>query len=377
MEFKDSQAEAAFREEARAFLAAHAPKEALDFTSDEVVLGPARAWQRTLHANGWAALTWPAEHGGRGLGPVEQVIWNQELFARGIRGGPFMVGIGMAGPTIIAHGTAAQKARYLSPMLSGQEIWCQLFSEPGAGSDLAALATSAVRNGDEWVVTGQKVWSSGAHLADFGILLARTDPAAPKHRGISYFLLPMSASGVRIRPLRQMTGHSHFSEVFFDEVRVPHQNLVGKEGEGWTVAMTTLLNERMAIGGIDPMASFRSVFEAALAKKERVDRLLLDELMRLYSRARSLELLSARALTQLEKGQAPLMGSLMKLAIAAIRTQEAELGMRLLGPDALLRKGPFQDKFLAAPSLHIAGGSDQIQRNLIAERVLGLPRDRP
>jgi alkylation response protein AidB-like acyl-CoA dehydrogenase len=384
MELGDSPFEAAFRAKVRAFLSAHAPTRPLDFTNDKVVLGPAKAWQRTLHSHGYAALTWPVEYGGQGKGRVERFILNQELGRHGIRGGPFMVGIDLAGPTLIAHGTPEQKARYLMPMLSGDEIWCQLFSEPGAGSDLASLSTRAVRQGDDWVVSGQKVWTSFAHLADFGLLLARTDPNAKRHRGISYFVLPMRDQGVTVRPLRQMTGHCHFSEVFLQEVRIPNQLMIGGAENGWTVALTTLLNERLAIGSIDPMASFRPLFEQARAHPERVDPLLKDGLMRLYTSVRCLELLGARAMTELSRADLPgpldaggtaAFGSLMKLLIARIRTQEAELGLRLLGSEALLREGSFQDKFLQAPSLHIAGGTDQIQKNILAERVLGLPRE--
>ncbi|MGI9591795.1 MAG: acyl-CoA dehydrogenase family protein, partial [Myxococcota bacterium] len=256
MDLSDSPQEAAFRAETRAFVEAHAPADPMpqyhkQLVEDAVMLPRHRAWQRTLFDHGWGALTWPKEHGGRGLGPIEQIIWNQELARVGLGASLFLVGIGMAGPTIIAHGTPEQKERYLQPLLKAEEIWCQLFSEPGAGSDLAGLATKAVRDGDAWIVNGQKVYTSLADYADFLWLAVRTDPTVPKHRGITYFLVDMRAPGLEVRPLRQMTGGSHFNEVFLNQVRIPDANRVGSEGEGWSVTMTTLMNERMAIGGLD------------------------------------------------------------------------------------------------------------------------------
>jgi acyl-CoA dehydrogenase len=288
----------------------------------------------------------------------------------------FVVGIGMAGPTIIAHGTAEQKARYLPPMLRGDEIWCQLFSEPGAGSDLAALATRAVRQGDDWIVTGQKTWCSGGHYADFGILLARSDPKLPKHAGITYFLADMRAPGVSVRPLRQMTGGLHFNEVFLDGVRIPDAQRLGPVGGGWGVAMTTLMNERMAIGGIERWLDWAGLVEHARANRERLDPVTRDELARLYTWVRTLELMNARVITQLGQGKfAAAESSVMKLALGRILSKASELGLRLIGPEALARNGAWQNQFLGAPALHIAGGTDEIQKNVAAERVLGLPRE--
>ena len=379
MDLRDSDGEAAFRAEARVFLEAHAPADLPDYfddDDDESFVERWRAWHEVVVEHGWAALTWPAEYGGRGLGPVEQIVWNQELARQGIGESLYVVGIGMAGPTIIAHGSDEQKRRYLDPMRTGEEIWCQLFSEPGAGSDLAALATRAVRDGDDWVVTGQKTWCSGAHYGDFGILLARTDPSLPKHDGITYFLTEMRAPGVEVRPLRQMTGGSHFNEVFLNEVRIPDERRLGPVGGGWGVAMTTLMNERMAMGGLERMFSFDTLLEHARAHRERVDEPTRDEIARLYTWTRTLELLNARIITKLGRGEIPdAESSVMKLALARVVTKYAELGLRLLGPEALLRRGYWQNQFLGAPSLHIAGGTDEIQKNIAAERVLGLPRE--
>jgi alkylation response protein AidB-like acyl-CoA dehydrogenase len=261
-------------------------------------------------------------------------------------------------------------------MLRGDEIWAQLFSEPGAGSDLAAVATRAVRDGEGWVVSGQKTWSSGAHYADFGILLARTDPKAPKHRGITYFLLDLRAPGVTVRPLRQMSGGSHFNEVFLDEVRIPDAQRVGEVGAGWAVARTTLLNERMALGGAEGFFHLEELLEHARRHPERLDALARDELGRILVWSRTLELLNARVITKLGRGRIPdAEGSVMKLAIARLVSRGSELALRLMGPEALARKGPWQNQWLFAPSLHIAGGTDEIQKTIAAETVLGLPRE--
>jgi acyl-CoA dehydrogenase len=388
MDFRDSPKEAAFRAEARAFLEAHRP-ERWEHPFDEGVdeqrlLAISKAWQRTLFEHGWAAILWPTEHGGRGLGPIEAIIWNEELVRAGLGESLFVVGVAMAGPTLIAHGTPEQKARFLPPLLRGDEIWCQLFSEPGAGSDLATLSARAVRDGDprqpagsfDWVVSGQKTWCSGGHYADFGILLARSDPTVPKHKGITYFLLDMHAPGVEIRPLRQMSGGSHFNEVFLNEVRVPDANRLGPVGMGWAAAMTTLLNERMALGGTGGFFSFDELAAHARANRARLDGVTRDELARLYTWNKTLDLLNARVMTKLGRGQIPdAESSVMKLALGRILTKGAELGLRLAGLDGLRRHGPWQHQFLTAPSLHIAGGTDEIQKNLVAERVLGLPRE--
>jgi alkylation response protein AidB-like acyl-CoA dehydrogenase len=380
MDLRDSKREAAFRAEARAFLAQHAPAKRFDYfdehTDDEEFVAHSRRWQRTLWEHGWAALLWPEQYGGRGLGPIEQIIWNQELSRGGIGESLFVAGIGLAGPTIIAHGTDGQKARYLEPLLRGDEVWCQLFSEPAAGSDLAAVAARAIRDGDDWIVKGQKTWSSGAHYADWGMLLTRTDPAQPKHKGITYFLLDMRSPGIEVRPLREMTGAAHFNEVFLDQVRVPDAQRLGPVDGGWTVAKTTLMNERMAMGGVDLMFSFEDLRQHACARSGRLDPVLRDEIARLYVQVKTLELLNARVVTKLGRGMIPdSEASVMKLALARIVTRGTELGLRLDGPRGALRRGRFQNQFLFAPSLHIAGGTDEIQRNIASERVLGLPRD--
>jgi alkylation response protein AidB-like acyl-CoA dehydrogenase len=380
MDFRDSEREAAFRAKARAFLEGHQPERWQhpfdDDVDEELLLRVSRAWQRTLWENGWGAILWPREYGGRGAGPIEAIVWNQELVRLGLGESLFVVGTAMAGPTIIAHGSPEQKARFLEPLVRGDEIWCQLFSEPGAGSDLAALAARAVRDGDEWVVSGQKTWCSGAHYAEWGILLARTDPTVPKHKGITYFLLDMKAPGIEVRPLRQMSGGAHFNDVFLNEVRIPDANRLGPEGMGWQAAMTTLLNERMALGGTTGFFSFEELAEHARRNRDRLDGVTCDDLARLYVWNKTLDLLNARVVTKLGRGVVPdAESSVMKLALGRILTLGADLGLRLAGPDALARHGPWQHQFLIAPSLHIAGGTDEIQKNVVAERVLGLPRE--
>jgi len=380
MDFRDSPGEAEFRAEARAFLEAHAPEEPIDFFDEEAdeekLLARSLRWQSVLFEHGWAAVTWPREYGGRGLGPIEQIIWNQELAGAGFGESLFVVGVGMAGPTIIAHGTEEQKERFLAPMLRGEEIWCQLFSEPGAGSDLAGLACRAEQEGDEWVVTGQKTWCSGAHYAHFGILLARTNPKAPKNKGITYFLLDMRSPGIEVCPLRQMTGGSHFSEVFLSEVRVPDASRLDAEGAGWAAARTTLMNERMAIGGMERMFSFDELRDLLRARPQGIDDAMRDEAARVYAWARTLDLLNKRIITKLGKGKIPTAeASVMKLALARLISRGSDLALRGMGAGALLRRGHWQNQFLYAPAFHIGGGTDEIQKNIAAERVLGLPRE--
>jgi alkylation response protein AidB-like acyl-CoA dehydrogenase len=380
MDFRDSPSEAAFRAEASAFLDAHAPRAFRSYTTEgadmEEVFREHVAWQKTLAAHGWGAITWPKAHGGRGLGPLEQIVWNEELTRHGAAHSMLAVGIGMAGPTLIAHGTEAQKQRYLRPLLHADEVWCQLFSEPGAGSDLASLATRAARDGDDWIVTGQKTWCSGAQHAQFGILIARTDPKAPKHQGITYFLLDMSTPGIEVRPLVEMTGEARFNEVFLNEVRVPDAARLGALNAGWGVTQTTLLNERMAMSGLSSLLDWGALRAFVKEQCGVPDPLLRDELARVYVELKCLQLLNARMVTKLGRGQIPTAeSSVMKLALARVMTRAAEAAMKALGPGALARRGFWQNEFLFAPAWHIAGGTDQVQKNVCAERVLGLPRD--
>jgi alkylation response protein AidB-like acyl-CoA dehydrogenase len=374
-EHDESPEEAALRAEARAWLEANAPADypaAAGGEYDAEYVKRAQEWQATLADGGWGALSWPVEHGGRGLPPTQAAIFGQEQARVGIFHGLCTVGLAMAGPTIIAHGTEDQRRRYLPPLVRGEELWCQLFSEPGAGSDLAGLSCRAVPDGDEYVVNGQKVWTSGAQYGHWGILLARTDPDQPKHRGITYFLLDMHTPGIEVRPLRQMTGGSHFNEVFLTDVRIPAGNVLGDVNAGWGVAMTTLASERAFMGGGGPGRSFDELLVLARRFGQTADASVRQELAAAYTRFQLVKYLGQRARV------APTVGMVMKLFYAE--------HLRLLGDLALAVQGPYgglvesdraewTQQFLSAPSIRIAGGSDEIQRNIIGERVLGLPPD--
>jgi alkylation response protein AidB-like acyl-CoA dehydrogenase len=381
VDLNDSAVEAAFRAEARAFLAEHPPPADADTyrakVEESVALEHAAGWQRTLFEHGWAALMWPVDAGGRGLGPVEQIIWSQELARAGGMQSLYMVGIGMVGPTLIVHGSPAQRAKLLEPILSGEHMWCQLLSEPGAGSDLAGLHTRAVRDGDEWVVNGQKVWSSGAHYAHFGILLARTNLDVPKHRGLTCFACPMDIPGIEPRPLRQMTGAANFNEVFLTDARIADEWRIGGVDDGWSVARTLLANERMSLSGADGAFSFEQLADAARERPDRVDPVVRDRMARLYTQVRTLDFLNARVMTKLGRGETPTAeASVMKLALAAIVTEGATIALGLLGPEGMLGDTPQSHRLVGSPAMHIGGGTDEVNKNIVAERVLGLPRDR-
>jgi len=381
MSFEEPENLAAIRAEARAWLDENWPAFSAEYP-DPGRYDPerARAWQKRLASGGWGAPAWPAEYGGRGFGPLEATVWGQER-ARAGATIPFnVVGFGMAGPTIISHASPEQKQRYLPPLLGGEEIWCQLFSEPGAGSDLASLTTRAVREGEDWIVTGQKVWSSSAHDAHWGLLLARHDFDAPKHKGLVYLLADMRSPGIEVRPLKQMDGGAHFNEVFLSDVRVPHANRLGEPGDGWRIAITTLMHERMSIGSATGGYVFPFERLTKLARDRSpmgVDALTRDDLARVFTQKRILELLNARILAKIGRGQIPdAEGSIVKLVLANLVTDMASVGMRLLGPDgSVMGDTGVQGAFLGGPAFHIGGGTDEIQKNLIGERVLGLPKD--
>ena len=341
----------------------------------------AQTWQAFLYDSGWAGITWPRQHGGRGGTIVEQMIFNQELAHYDVPGNVFAQGIGMAGPTLIAHGSQEQKERFLGPMLRGDELWCQLFSEPGAGSDLAALSTRAIRDGEEFVVNGQKVWTSSAHYSDWGILLARTDVDVPKHRGITYFLVDMRSPGIDIRPLRQITGTAHFNEVFLTDLRIPAANVVGDVNRGWNVTMTTLTSERTLIGGgaADPMSG---LLQLARRFGGCDDPVVRQRLADTYIRHQLVRFLGWRVQSAISQGRAAgPESSVMKLAHTSALTRVADLSLALEGAagtlmpsdDAEVRSWAFG--FLSQFASKIGGGTDEVQRNIVGERVLGLPGD--
>ena len=394
MDFDDTAAEAAFRAEARAFLSQNASPRTSDASTrllrhdpdPEAAAEHVRRcveWQHTLYANGWAGITWPKSFGGRGGTGVEQAIFDIEQAAFDVSTGAFAVGIGMVGPTLIAHGSEEQKARYLQPLLRGEEIWCQLFSEPGAGSDLAGLSTKAVLDGGGWVVDGQKVWTSGAHHSHMAILLARTDSSVPKHAGITYFVVDMATPGIDVRPLRQINGAAHFNEVFLSGVRIPAANVVGEIGDGWRVARTTLSNERGMIGGGGGAAAgFADVLELAQRTGRSSDPLARQRLAALYVRTEVLRYLGLRARTAASQGRpSGPESSVIKLAYSRHAALTGDLVLDLQGPGGLLSgesaidHGFWQQQFLGQWSVRIGGGTDQIQGNVIGERVLGLPSE--
>lgn len=335
----------------------------------------ALAWQRRLYAEGWAGIDWPMAYGGRGLTPDHRAAWVRACALAGVP--PFlnMVGTVLAGGSTLLFGTEAQKDEHLRSILSAEHTWCQLFSEPGAGSDLAALSTKAELDGDEYVITGQKVWCSGARYSDRGILLARTDPSAPKHKGISFFLFDMTRPGVDIRPLKQMTGEAEFDEVFLDEVRIPSTALLGPVHGGWGVAMATLTNERGSIGSAVIGLTRRMDALAATLRREAaagdgIDDATRDSLIRV--------LVQGRVLTMLGSRQGPVAStaaSLGKLGITELMFSTAQARVGLAGAHAMLDTNDAARSLVAAPGGRIAGGTSQIQRNLIGERLLGLPTE--
>jgi alkylation response protein AidB-like acyl-CoA dehydrogenase len=338
-------------------------------------IGPAKSWQRMLHDSRWAGLSWPGEWGGRDASPLEQAVFAEEMARRGLPRQLNIVSLDLAGPMIIAFGTEQQKARHLPRILRGEEVWAQLFSEPGAGFDLADLQSRAEPDGDLWRVTGQKVWTSGAHYSDYGLLLARTDPDAARHRGISCFCLPMDRAGMEIRPLRQMDGESKFNEVFLDDVLVSPDDLLGRPGQGWEVALSTLGRERVTLGA-QAVALRQLVEEAAetASAREAYDACTRDRAAQLWSRVWLLRTTWLRGLAAPGDDGAVAL-SVLKLAASELQRDVTAFGVSARGPAAQAGvDGACADRFLAAPGATIAGGTSEIQRNILAERQLGLPR---
>jgi alkylation response protein AidB-like acyl-CoA dehydrogenase len=325
-------------------------------------------WQRRLFENGWAGIHWPTQYGGRGLTVEHQLVWLEICAEAEVP--PFinLVGFVLAGQGNLLYGSSAQRVEHLSPIISADRLWCQLFSEPDAGSDLASLRTSAVRDGDEWIVNGHKVWTSGGRYSDWGILMARTDPDVAKHKGISFFLIDMHSPGVETRPLRQMTGDAEFDEVFFTDVRMPASALLGPEHEGWGVGMAILTQERGSIGAaaIGTRRRLDSLAELGAGALDAVQR---QRLMTLLSNGQAYASMGAR-----QGPNASLASSLNKLGISELMFDTADLRADIAGAESLLN-GSSTNALLAAPGGRIAGGSSQVQRNIIGERILGLPKE--
>jgi len=395
MDFADSPEHAEFRREFRAWLDANLPddlkvEDAQDqrISPDRDILQKRIAWQKRMHAAGWVGLSWPKEYGGRGASFMQQVIYDEEYFRARAPILPCASGLGLLGPTLIHWGTEEQKKRHLPRILSADEIWCQGYSEPGAGSDLASLRTRAIDKGDHFVVNGQKVWTSGAHFADWCFLLVRTDPDAPKHHGISYLLVDMKTPGVTVRPLVLLNGHRHFNEVFFEDVVVPKENLVGPLNEGWKVTTTTLMFERGGAGGRDHAAQIARLLELAKQFPNRQEPAwreshIRQQLAQLAIDTKALQVTRLRGLTRRLRGEPPgPEGSILKLFGSELAGRIADFSSTLLGPYATLETATvtvpdaprWAHRVLGARQYTIAGGTSEIQRNIIGERVLGLPK---
>ncbi len=392
MDLNDTPQQAEFRQKVRRWLEDHRSEApAVSSTragaEDDGYVDARRAWQGKLAEGGLAGITWPAEYGGQGMGPIEQVVANQEIGKAGVPGILDVIGVGMLGPTLIAHGSDDQKQRYLGPMLHGDEVWCQLFSEPGAGSDLAGLRTRAQREGDEWVINGQKIWTSGAHWADWAILVARSDPKAAKHKGLTFFFLSMKSPGIETRRIKQISGASHFNEVYFTDVRIPDSQRLGAVGAGWGVAITTLMNERLSSGDLRG-PDFEEVFGLARGISLEDGPALANASVRerladIYVKTQGVRLTRFRTMTALSRGETPgpensigkLVNAPKAQEIASFAMDLLDMGGIVMDKDTAPLRAAFQESLLTSPGGRIAAGTDEILRNIIAERVLGLPQD--
>jgi len=386
MDFSDTTAEATFREEARAWLGANVLSdgelEGLDY------IERAKLWQKRKYDAGWACIRWPKAFGGRDASAIEQVILNQEEAKFATPLSIFTIGQGMAAPTLMTYANDEDKARYLPDLASGEKVWCQLFSEPAGGSDLAALRTSAVRDGDDWIINGQKIWTSGAHYSDYGILVTRSDPAVAKHKGLTYFYLDMTSPGIEIKPIKQISGQSNFNEVYFTDVRIPDSQRLGDVGQGWQVSLTTLMNERASIGAGGAGVNFDLAYK--LAQRINLDdapaiedRAVRAKLADWYVQESGLKYTGYRTLSALSRGEIPGPENSIGKAVGAPKTQDmASFCMDLLemagavsDPDLAEEAGLIQMTYMGSPGGRIAGGTDEIMLNILAERVLGLPQE--
>jgi alkylation response protein AidB-like acyl-CoA dehydrogenase len=384
------QSVADFRARVRSWLEANAPGrsdgDAADGEAGAADIPAQKAFQAKLYDAGFAGITWPKEYGGQGLTNAEQIAFSQEARNFTLPTGAFTIGLGMPGPTILELGTEEQKKRYLPKLLRGEEIWCQLFSEPSGGSDVASLITSAVRDGEEWVLNGQKVWTSGAQYSDFGAVIARTNPAVPKHNGITMFILDMHSPGVTVRPLKVATGASPFNQVFFDEVRLPADAVVGEVNRGWSAAVVMLRNERVTIGTMTAPRTSPLSYDTLSALAARLGRGsdvgLSRQLAELYARERAVQLFGQLLREEGMAGRDPgPRGSVGKLAGAELAMFAAGVAEHVIGPGIVGYDSDDEDlaavirAIIGAPAGSIAGGTNEIQRNIIGERVLGLAKD--
>ncbi len=388
MDFNDTAEEAAFRAECRSWLDANV----IDGWQDRIGrdgegIKLSKEWQKKKFDAGWACLHWPKEYGGRGATPIERVIWSQEEGTIGSLSGVFIIGQGMCAPTIMAHGSDESKANLVPRLASGEDIWCQLFSEPAAGSDLAGLRTRAVKDGDDWVINGQKIWTSGAQHSDYGMIVTRTDADVPKHKGLTMFYLDMNIPGVEVKPIKQLNGRSDFNEVYFTDVRIPDSQRLGDVGNGWKVSLTTLMNERLAVGGGFP-TNFEDMFQFAREIEDEDgpainNAMVRERLADWYIASAGLRNTGNRMVSALSRGQTPgPEASISKLVLGENRQNMAAFMLDLqdmygvlTDPDKASAGADYQEIFFRAAAHRIEGGTDEILRNIIGERVLGLPGD--
>jgi len=397
MDFEDSPEEAGFRAEVRVWLDANARKRSgkREVNAEDMENGAAnemaasKAWQKTKAKAGYARITWPKGMGGIGGTPMQSIIFSQEESKYdAANGGPFAIGLGMCIPTLMAYGDEEAKKRFVWPAVQGDEIWCQLFSEPAGGSDVANLRTRAEKNGDTWTINGSKIWTTGAQFSNYGIILTRTDPNVPKHKGLTMFYIDMKDPGVDIRPIKQASGGSGFNEIFFTDVKVKDSQRLGEVGQGWTVALTTLMHERLAVGGgqgggldvpqLMQLARSLELEDGPAIKNAAVREKIADW----YVRSAGLRYTTMRTMTALSQGKQPgPEASIAKIVVASKLQDLSAFAMELEGEAGILQgdgapmHGLFQGGWLSSPGLRIAGGTDEILRNIIAERVLGLPQD--
>ncbi|NUR91222.1 MAG: dehydrogenase [Nonomuraea sp.] len=365
---------AEYRRTARAWLLENTPTEP---APPDQALARAKEFMARLYDAGYSGITWPSQWGGQGLTQAEERAFAAEAGAFTLPTYYFSIGLGMTGPTVVDRADDGQRTRWVRPLLRGEEIWCQLFSEPGAGSDVASLQTRAVRDGEGWVVNGQKVWTTNAQYADWGLLLARTDVDVPKHKGMTMFAIDMRQPGVTVRPLKDMSGRSSFNEIFFDNAVIPDTDRIGEVNDGWSVAVTTLLHERLSIsagvgmsGQRDNPASLQSLRQTL----DTADPLVRDELVELHIRSRALSLFNQRLAQETKAGIFPgARGSGAKLALAELTLFQADLATRLVGPEAVAGDHPLGLAVSMAPGMALGGGTNEIMRNIVGERVLGLP----
>ena len=392
MDFNDTPQEAEFRAKCRAWLEANAELKTKKTNSaknmnigNKSLLEAAAVWQKKKYDAGWAMIHWPKEFGGIGATPIERIIWAQEESKFNVPKGVYEIGLGMAGPVMMEYATDEQKERYLPPMAEGKEIWCQLFSEPSAGSDVAGLRSKAVQDGENWIVNGQKVWTSGAHFSDFGILVVRHDPGLEKHKGLTFFFVDMKSPGIEVKPIKQLTGGSSFNEVYFNDVVIPDSQRLGEIGDGWKVAITTLMNERLAVGDADGVDA-NEAFELAKKHDKDGEQLIDNNAVResiadWYCEASGLKNTKLRTMSALSRGDTPGPEASITKIVSANKLQAiGNFGMDSSDMSGMLMDEKsdfikFQMAWMGAAGLRIAGGTDEILKNIIAERVLGLPQE--